>query len=228
MAKVNISDVNFAKRLRRDKRRIEEAMERSMQLTGAHIETQAKRAAPVSSGRLRAAITFRTKKKCGGKVGVEIGIMSGAPGQGAGRRGPAPLVYAQVQDTGKTIKKGKHRLAIPLQTSLAKRSGIVTRAGVSGVRARDVISSPAQFGLLDTRPSKKRTAIIGIFDTGKRGPLGGIIRGEEPIFALRDQVKVPGSGYLSGTARREYQRGVIRTFMDQAVREALARAGTET
>lgn len=203
-----------------------------MALTGAHLESASKRAAPVSSGRLRAAISFRVKKSRDGKAGVEVGIMTGSSalkrslGQGSGS---SPLVYAEIQDLGGEVSRGKkHRLAFPLQTSLAKRSGIVTRAGVSGVRARDVISNPAQFNLLGTRPSKNRRAILGIFDTGRRGPRGGMIIDEEPIFAMRDSVSIPGSGYLSGVARNEFGRGVVRSFMDQAVLEALARAGSET
>ena len=226
--KIKIKDDSFGKKLISDKMLMGQAIDKASRMLGAHIEAASKRKAPVSSGRLRAQVSFISRRTREGKASVEIGIMTSSNRQ---VKDSGALRYARIQDVGGRIpgkgNRSKHKLAIPAKTSLAKRTGITTRAGVSGVRARDVISSPAQFGLVDTRPSKSGKSIQGIFDTGRRGPRGGRILDQGTIFWLVKSVNIRPKNYLAAVAKREVSHGVGQKFLELAMRDTLkGKSGT--
>ena len=138
------------------------------------------------TGRLAGAIRHQLE----GDDTVKVGVM----------QGDDVLAYARIRDQGGTIS-GRPNLVFPLDNDASRRAGIFTPSGVSGVSAREVISDPAQFGLLGT--FAKGRAILGVFDTGNRGPRGGKITEARAIFARVPSVTQRGNGYLTRTMAQE-------------------------
>lgn len=142
---------------------------------GQRIENDLKRAAPVKSGRLRGSLGYRVNNG----TELEVGSLTG----------DTALIYARQVEFGGTIV-GKPWLAIPLST-------MKTKAGVGGIRARDVRASPSQFGYSGTFVAKG--VVFGKLP-GKTKKGGKNI---VPLFALKKSVDQKGRPYLIPTVERD-------------------------
>jgi Bacteriophage HK97-gp10, putative tail-component len=142
---------------------------------GQRIENTLKRAAPVKSGRLRGSLGYRVNHG----TELEVGSLTG----------DTALIYARQVEFGGTIV-GKPWLAIPL-------SSMKTKAGVGGIRARDVRASPSQFGYSGTFVAKG--VVFGKLP-GKTKKGGKNI---VPLFALKKSVDQKGRPYLIPTVERD-------------------------
>jgi len=142
---------------------------------GQRIENDLKRAAPVKSGRLRGSLGYRVNSG----TELEVGSLTG----------DTALIYARQVEFGGTIV-GKPWLAIPLST-------MKTKAGVGGIRARDVRASPSQFGYSGTFVAKG--VVFGKLP-GKTKKGGKNI---VPLFALKKSVDQKGRPYLIPTVERD-------------------------
>ena len=142
---------------------------------GQRIENDLKRAAPVKSGRLRGSLGYRVNNG----TELEVGSLTG----------DTALIYARQVEFGGTIV-GKPWLAIPL-------SSMKTKAGVGGIRARDVRASPSQFGYSGTFVAKG--VVFGKLP-GKTKKGGKNI---VPLFALKKSVDQKGRPYLIPTVERD-------------------------
>lgn len=142
---------------------------------GQRIENDIKRAAPVKSGRLRGSLGYRVNNG----TELEVGSLTG----------DTALIYARQVEFGGTIV-GKPWLAIPL-------SSMKTKAGVGGIRARDVRASPSQFGYSGTFVAKG--VVFGKLP-GKTKKGGKNI---VPLFALKKSVDQKGRPYLIPTVERD-------------------------
>ena len=142
---------------------------------GQRIENDVKRAAPVKSGRLRGSLGYRVSNG----TELEVGSLTG----------DTALIYARQVEFGGTIV-GKPWLAIPL-------SSMKTKAGVGGIRARDVRASPSQFGYSGTFVAKG--VVFGKLP-GKTKKGGKNI---VPLFALKKSVDQKGRPYLIPTVERD-------------------------
>jgi hypothetical protein len=160
---------------------------------GQRIEGDLKRAAPVKSGRLRASLGY---KVTGGRE-LEVGSLTGAEA----------LVYARQVEFGGQIN-GRPFLAIPLP-----KSGLYTKAGVGGIRARDVRSSPGQFGYGSTFIQRSRAGNLLIF--GKRPGSDELT----PLFVLKESVTQKGKPYLYPTIEKDLP--MVAEEIQDAVEAAL-------
>lgn len=142
---------------------------------GQRIENDLKRAAPVKSGRLRGSLGYRVNNG----TELEVGSLTG----------DTALIYARQVEFGGTIV-GKPWLAIPL-------SSMKTKAGVGGIRARDVRASPSQFGYSGTFVAKG--VVFGKLPGKTRKGGKNIV----PLFALKKSVDQRGRPYLIPTVERD-------------------------
>ncbi len=154
------------------------------------MEGQVKAKTPVATGRLRSSIKYEVIDSDFGTgfPTLVIGSMSASGG--------SPVVYAAFREFGGTIKaKNNGYLAFAFKAKGFK-SPIVTKSGVSGVRARDMIGFTG-FGMTGTftLPSKKNPANKILFAKFKGG-------GYIPLFVLVKQVKQKGSHYLYPVVER--------------------------
>jgi len=163
---------------------------------GQRIENDLKRAAPVKSGRLRASLGYKVNN---GRE-LEVGSLTGKDA----------LVYARQIEFGGTIF-GKPWLAIPLST-------MKTKAGVGGIRARDVRANPSQFGYSSTFVAKG--VIFGQLP-GKKSTRGlGGKWNIVPLFALRQSVDQKGKPYLYPTVEKD-----LPMVADEIRNAVVARSG---
>jgi hypothetical protein len=161
---------------------------------GQKIENDLKRAAPVKSGRLRQSLGYRVTPA----NELEVGSLTGAEA----------LVYARQVEFGGQIT-GRPFLAIPLP-----KSGLYTKAGVGGIRARDVRSSPGQFGYTSTFVQRSRAGNLLIFG---RSPGKGKLT---PLFVLKESVTQKGKPYLYPTVEKD-----LPMVADEIARAVDAAAG---
>lgn len=199
--------------------RIAAARGRMLGTIGAHLERRMKEAAPLKSGRLRNSIGFVQT----GDSRVEVGVLRSRDGR--------PLVYGPIQEFGGTVE-GKPWLAIPIG------KGLKTKAGVGGIRARDVIANPAQAGVTSTFFARSKAGNLILFGTLGRtargrqrtrryfrdagdgmGPAAPIRSSIVPLFVLKASVQIPGQHYIFGTYDREAQR--IQDFVSHTVDEVI-------
>lgn len=162
---------------------------------GQKIENDLKRAAPVRSGRLRGSLGYKVTPA----NELEVGSLTGGEA----------LVYARQVEFGGQIF-GKPWLAIPFST-------MKTKAGVGGIRARDVRANPGQFGFTGTFIAKG--VIFGQLPGKKsRRGLGGkwnIV----PLFALKQSVNQKGHPYLYPTVEKNLPlvADQIKTAVEAAI-----------
>lgn len=103
---------------------------RVMEAFGRRMEGQIKARTPVGTGRLRSSIKYRIEMTgARGMPSLTVGSMA-APGGAA-------VIYARFREFGGTIKPIKGKYLVWLDTR-GGRNPMVTRAGASGIRARNV------------------------------------------------------------------------------------------
>jgi len=122
-------------------------------------------------------------------VGMEIDPvkLSAIVGTGVGRA--KPVIYANVQDEGATIRKKGKFLTIPFP-------------GVLG-------SAENYRGATRVIRSKKGTLTIVMKSDGR------------PLFSLKESVKIPASGWISGPIRE--MDPVLKAVLDPSYLEAVAK-----
>lgn len=180
--------------------RVRAAILEALDQVGRRIESDAKRRAPANSGRLRSLIAYRVRDP-----GIlEVGLLTAADGEA--------LAYGRIQDLGGRVNaRPGGWLAIPLKA-------VKTKAGVAGIRARDVIESPGQVGVQSTFFGESRRGNLILF--GKLGLTGGGRKKTRsflreagdgvgpaarekadivPLFVLKGSVTLKGNRYLTGS-----------------------------
>lgn len=174
------------------------AVRQTLERGGATIVREMTPLIPVKTGQLRRSILFEVTQNDG--LGeLEVGV--GTPGGGK------PLVYARQREHGGTIRPlSSKKLAFP-----ARGSPILTKAGVGGIRARDVFATPAIAGVDRVWTNKRGTMILG----AKKG--GAIV----PLFVLRSQVTQQGSHFFYPTIEKNRDR--IVEALKASVQEAVER-----
>lgn len=177
--------------------RVGEAVHRTLERGGALIVREMTPKIPVSTGQLRRSVMFDVTDGGDSLVTLDVGV--GTPRDGR------PLVYARQREFGGTIRPTTARnLAFP-----ARGSPIVTKAGVGGIRARDVFANPSIAGVDRVWTNKRGTMILG----AKKG--GAIV----PLFVLRKQVTQQGSHFFFPTI--EANRDRIVAMLGTAVKQAV-------
>ena len=186
-------------------RRVVEALdEAGHELAGEAVE-RTYQAFKRPTGRLANSIGHEVRKRQDGTAELAVGVIKPRDGR--------VLRYAEVRDVGGTIK-GKPWLAIPILKNL-KRYGTpgnrtVTRAGISGIYARDIKVDPERYGFETTfwHDGSKGPVIMGV----PLGQTGLDVKQAVPIFALRRSVTQKGSGYLKQTMRAKGIEQVRRSL----------------
>ena len=159
------------------KKQVETALLRGSRKLAAAMVRDAKQNAPKSTGDLRRRIRGKVTDLDGARYEVTAGVGTGVGG--------TPLIYARIQDLGGLIRpKTAQKLAIPVHPAF------FTKAGVGGVRARDVISKPKSYGFRSTYTSEN--AIIGVPNY-----LNGQPKPEAVVLFIRvESVFIYGNRYL--------------------------------
>jgi len=188
--------------------KIEAGLDKGMKNIGATLLRASKALAPTrgrttqkdgspsqATGRLVRSIKTVIKKEQG-KTTIDHGI--GTPV--GGKR----LVYAKIRDVGGTIRPVRaKKLAWPVADEL------FTKAGISGIRARDVVQNPQRFGF--DRVSFTKRSILGW-----RGDDEHPVR----LFARASKVTQEGTGYIQKPFK-DMREGAGMKILREAVQREL-------
>ena len=167
---------------------------RVLQAFGRRMEGQIKARTPVATGRLRASIKYAIVEESKNTFPIlVIGSMT-APGGGTVR-------YAAMREFGGVIKAKNGKYLAWAFTAKGFKNPLVTPAGVSGVRARDLGSAGLSagnnfFDMTGTFVLPKGPAARKVMFAKFKG--GGYM----PLFMLAKQVKQKGSHYLYPVVER--------------------------
>lgn len=194
-------------------RKLGDAKVRALRTAGAQLAREMIEAAPHRSGALRSSIWWQMPSD----DVLEVGVVRPAKQGG-------PLVYAAIQEFGGTVH-GRPWLAIPLNY---RGNPVLTSAGVTKTRARDLRRNPGALGFIATFVAKgvifgvKPGGAVSIRSSSRRGysPTpklkgGGIV----PLYVLKSSVTIKPKRYIFGTWER--MQDSITAFLAKTIAEAV-------
>lgn len=206
MPRIDVDIAQVAELLAGGSERVLEGITRSFNLSGQRARNEILRRMreefKTKSGALESTIGWQVDDGPSGpelRIGTLVAASKGNP-----------LAYAWQREKGGPIQ-GHPWLAWPIVSADTERAGIVTEAGIGGVRARDVKEDPEAFGFSSTFvlgsiifgvvPGAS-SSIAGGVTKGVRRKTGGIGPGKwsiVPLFYLKHEVTQEGSNIIFGT-----------------------------